>query len=132
MEDAKLLAALRALCLRWPDVTETVTFGANPTFKAGRKTFAVVDRYKGVRCLCVRCEGPERARLLRDKGAYFAPPYDPQKKWIALRCDSIARVSDFKELCIRSYQSVAGPPPLAGDARPAARRRKKSHGHGTG
>ena len=107
MDDATLLRHLRALVQPWPEVAESVTFGSNPTFKAGRKAFAVLDRYQGVGCLCLRtADAATRARLLR-QDRFFEPPYDPRKVWIALRLDGVRGVRELQELCLASYRTVA-------------------------
>ena len=68
------LGRLRALCLELPGAGETLTYG-NPTFKVGKKPFAVLDNYAGETCVWARCEAAKRAHFLADPGC-FAAPYD--------------------------------------------------------
>ena len=44
MKESAILARLRRVCLGLPEVRETVKWG-HPTFEAGKKIFAVLDRY---------------------------------------------------------------------------------------
>ena len=46
MDELVLLARIRKICLRFPEVRETVKWGP-PTFEAGKKMFAVLDHYDG-------------------------------------------------------------------------------------
>lgn len=72
------LTRLRRLVRSYGNVNETPTFG-NPTFKVGRRAFAVLDCYRGVACLWLRIDPFERATLLAQKG-WFAAPYDPRQQ----------------------------------------------------
>ena len=47
MDEKKILAKLREICLALPKTSETTTFG-HPTFQVGTKTFTVLETYKGV------------------------------------------------------------------------------------
>ena len=71
MKPDTLLRELRRLAAALPETTETAGWG-HPTFKAGKKTFAVVDHYQGADCLCVQAARAERGRRLRDP-RFFEP-----------------------------------------------------------
>jgi predicted DNA-binding protein (MmcQ/YjbR family) len=81
------LSRLRRECMSWPSVVETLSWG-NPTFKAARTTFAVLDRYEGQLCVCIRCGGDARSALLKQSG-YFAAPYDKKKLSVCLALGSL-------------------------------------------
>ena len=81
------LARLRSECAGWPGVSETTSWG-NPTFKAGGRTFAVLDRYRGEYCLFVHCAGDRRETLLAEDG-WFAAPYDKKKQSLCRRLDGV-------------------------------------------
>jgi len=68
------LRELRAVCGGLPGVTETLSYG-NPAFKAGRKTFAVLDIYRGGSCVWLLCGADRREALLSEPG-FFPAPYD--------------------------------------------------------
>jgi len=101
-DDAKAaLARLRKICLALPEVSESLTFG-NPTFKAGKKAFAVLDRYKGEYCIWFRCAASLRKQLLSDD-AYFPALYD---KAGAALCRKLKGTNwtKFKPLIRASYE----------------------------
>ncbi len=85
---APALEALRAICLALPGVIETVSYG-NPTFKAGRKTFAVLDAYQGSTCVWLACGAERRPALLEAEG-FFAAPYDRNQTAVCRRAAGIA------------------------------------------
>jgi predicted DNA-binding protein (MmcQ/YjbR family) len=68
------LENLRAVCGGLPEVSETLSYG-NPAFKVGRKTFAVLDVYRGASCIWLAC-GPERRAELLGREGFFPAPYD--------------------------------------------------------
>jgi predicted DNA-binding protein (MmcQ/YjbR family) len=101
MNDA--LTRLRAICSGLPGTTETLTFG-HPTFKVGKKSFAVLENYKGVDCLWLRIDRGEREALLKQRG-WFKSPYDPREE--ALCWDLAAIAWDRAEILIRSSHRIA-------------------------
>ncbi|AKJ06623.1 putative DNA-binding protein (MmcQ/YjbR family) [Archangium gephyra] len=105
MSDAHL-ERLRPLCLAFPEARETTTYG-NPTFQAGTKSFAVLDSYKGTRCLAFKVT-PEEQDLLCQQERFFVAPYTGKSGWTCLRLDG--KKVDWKEvrqLLERSYRLVA-------------------------
>jgi predicted DNA-binding protein (MmcQ/YjbR family) len=101
MDDA--LAILRAICAALPDAVETLTFG-HPTFKAGGKSFAVLDSYKGVDCLWLRIDPGRRDELLKQAG-WFKSPYDPREEAL---CWDLRHVDwDKAEVLIHSSHQMA-------------------------
>jgi hypothetical protein len=100
---AECLERLRAQCAPWPGVVETFSWG-NPTFKANRKSFAVLDCYEGEHCLWVRCAGERRQALLGQPG-YFEAPYDRRQTALCRRLDGLDWAT-FDDLLRRSYESV--------------------------
>jgi hypothetical protein len=105
MKREALLTELRKLAKTLPETRETAGWG-HPTFKAGKRAFAVLDHYEGADCLCAPVGRGERARRLRDP-RYFAPPYDRAKTWIALPVARIRGVAEARELCLLGYREVA-------------------------
>lgn len=104
MTSDKVLARLRRICLKLPEVTEGASFG-NPAFRAGTKSFVVLDHYKGVDCIFVYAEPGRRDALLKTPH-FFKAPYDPRAKGICRDLEAI----DWKELeglILGSYRSVA-------------------------
>lgn len=97
------LAWLRSECAGWPGVSETMSWG-NPTFKAGGRTFAVLDRYRGDYCLFVNVAGDRREALLAEDG-WFAAPYDKKHQSLCRRLEGLDRDA-FRPILRASYESV--------------------------
>jgi predicted DNA-binding protein (MmcQ/YjbR family) len=82
------LERLRALARKLPEVEESLSFGVHPTFKAGKKTFAVLehhqhsvpDEHLGRPSLTFKVE-PEFQRVLCAGGSYFVAPYVGKHGW---------------------------------------------------
>lgn len=76
------LTKLREFCLSLPETRETTTFN-NPTFQAGKKTFAVLDEYQGVTCIVFKVT-PEQQKELVAKAPYFVAPHGGKHGWTAV------------------------------------------------
>ena len=107
MASDDLYRRLRAICLRFPEVRETLSWG-NPTFKAGTKNFAILDSYRGERCLCFKATLPEQRRLCREK-RFFVAPYIGRQGWTCLRLDGRVPWKRAERLVEESYRQVAPP-----------------------
>jgi predicted DNA-binding protein (MmcQ/YjbR family) len=101
------LAELRAVCLAFPESAEVEAWG-RPTFRAGKKMFAVFsgdDQHPyGV---VFKPEPEERPALLGD-ARFYVPPYFGASGWVAL--DFAAAAVDWDEvaeLIESSYRQVA-------------------------
>jgi predicted DNA-binding protein (MmcQ/YjbR family) len=105
MEASALLAMLRQLCLGFPEVNETVKWG-HPTFVAGRKMFAVLDRYEDRPCIAFRAPPEKREALLAD-GRFFEAPYAARHGWICLPAEGSINRLEVQELLKNSYRLVA-------------------------
>jgi len=101
---AAVLNRLRKLCLALPETSEGVSFG-NVAFRAGKRPFVVLDRYKGVECIFFYVDPGRRADLLKDK-RYFKAPYDPREQGLCRTLDKIDW-AEMKGLVIGSYRHVA-------------------------
>jgi predicted DNA-binding protein (MmcQ/YjbR family) len=100
-----LLVRLRKICLDLPETSETVKWN-NPTFVAGRKMFAVLDRYHGRWCVAFRAERPRAAALLKRSG-FFPAPYSAKYGWICLDAEDELDWKELKGLLVDSYRTVA-------------------------
>ena len=67
---SELLARLRDICLPLPECKEKLTWG-NPTFVAGKKQFAVLDRYHDRWCIAFAVI--RRSRAFCSSGLAFSP-----------------------------------------------------------
>lgn len=101
----RILVRLRSLCLKLPEVRETKTFG-NPTFQAGKKTFAVLDEYHGTRCICFKTTPAEQRRLVKDS-RFFVAPYGGKHGWTCLDVGRQIDWVEMEELLLVSYRLIA-------------------------
>ena len=105
MDESTLLKVLRQLCLVLPEVRETVKWG-HPTFEAGKKMFAVLDRYDGRPCIAFRVASEQRQALLAD-GRFFEAPYAARHGWICLDAEGPIDPTEVRKLLADSYRLVA-------------------------
>ena len=75
-----LLRHMQRLCLHLPEAAETLKWG-DPTFVAGKKMFAVLDRYDERWCIAFRTSLPEQARLIKRRDIVPAP-YAAKHGWV--------------------------------------------------
>jgi predicted DNA-binding protein (MmcQ/YjbR family) len=122
MEEAEILSRLRETCLSLPEVRETTKWG-HPTFEAGKKMFAVLDRYEGRGCIAFRA-GPERRQALLADERFFEAPYAARHGWVCLDADGRLNWREVETLLRESYRLVALKRMLAAlDEQPKARGR---------
>jgi predicted DNA-binding protein (MmcQ/YjbR family) len=110
ISEESILKKLRNVCLRLPDVEETVSFG-HPTFRVrGGKIFAVLETYKGELGICVNV-GKLMQGIFLDDPRFFRTPYIGQHGWVTLRVYA-ARLNwkEIGELVKGSYLLVAPKP----------------------
>jgi len=106
-DDDPFLVGLREVCLALPESVEVEAWG-RPTFRAGKKIFAVYsgeDAHPSV--VVFKPEPEERPALLGDD-RFYAPPYFGAAGWLAL--DLTAAPVDWREvteLVECSYRQVA-------------------------
>src|SRR5947199_10682866 len=100
-----ILLRLRKICLSLPEASETRTFG-NPTFRAGSRTFCVLDHYRGRDCVCIKAPAEIISRLLKNK-AFFLAPYVGQHGWLCVDTTAPVAWPTIEALVRRSYRLVA-------------------------
>jgi predicted DNA-binding protein (MmcQ/YjbR family) len=103
--DSVLLTRLREICLRLPEVQETLKWG-HPTFEAGKKMFAVLDHYQGHPCIAFRTS-PERLPELLADDRFYEAPYGARQAWVCLHADGRMNWAEVDELLRASYRLVA-------------------------
>ena len=107
-DDDPYLTDLRRVYLGFPESSEVEAWG-RPTFRAGKKIFAVFsgteERPWG---LIFKPEPDERPALLQDH-RFYAPPYFGPSGWLALDLAARKRIdwSEVAELVDGSYRQVA-------------------------
>jgi len=105
--EEKVLAKLREICLALPEVQEVKTWG-HPTFKAGTKTFAVLEHYNGHLCICFKATLPLQQLLLEDP-RYFMTPYIGKQGWVSLIADRPPNWREVRQLIRESHALVFKP-----------------------
>jgi predicted DNA-binding protein (MmcQ/YjbR family) len=107
-----ILKRVRKLCLALPGTAETVTFG-HPTFQVARKTFVVLEEYKGELTLCFKV-GKEMQNVFLKDARFFLTPYVSRYGWVSLRVHAAPLDwNEIAELTRGSYRLIA-PKKLAG------------------
>jgi predicted DNA-binding protein (MmcQ/YjbR family) len=103
--EAALLPRLRRICLRLPGTLETTSWG-HPTFKAGGKTFCVIETYKGHVTLCFKLPAADAAAALSD-ARFFKSPYVGDKGWVSLIVERAPDWAEVAEPALKSYCETA-------------------------
>jgi predicted DNA-binding protein (MmcQ/YjbR family) len=88
-----------------PEVRETIKWG-HPTFEAGKKMFAVLDRYEDRVCIAFRASPERRPELLEDE-RFFEAPYAARHGWVCLHADGYLNWREVETLLLDSYRLVA-------------------------
>jgi hypothetical protein len=104
-----LVERVRAICARFPEVTERPSHGA-PSFFVGRQ-FAVVwaDGHHDHHFPHLWFAAPPGAQeeLLQASDAFFRPPYVGPRGWVGLRVDDGTDWKEVEELLEDAYRTVA-------------------------
>jgi predicted DNA-binding protein (MmcQ/YjbR family) len=106
-DDDPYLTELREVCLALPETSEVEAWG-RPTFRAGKKIFAVFNGDDDHDyALTFKPETDERPALLEDE-RFYSPPYFGPGGWLSLDFDA-RRVDwgEVAELVESSYRQVA-------------------------
>lgn len=101
------LSDLRAVCLAFPEAAEVEAWG-RPTFRAGKRIFAVFGGTDDHPHAVVFKPAPEERPALIADSRFYVPPYFGPSGWLAL--DFTAAAVDWtevRELMETSYRQVA-------------------------
>ncbi len=100
-----ILEKLRKVCSRLPGTSETVTFG-HPTFQVEKKTFAVLEEYKGELGIALKVGLSLQPIFLKDP-RFFRTPYIGKHGWVTFRVHAgPLNWKEIGELVKGSYQLV--------------------------
>ncbi len=106
-DDDPYLAELREVCLALPESAEVEAWG-RPTFRAGKRMFAVFEGAEGHPFAVVFKPDPGERPALVDDPRFYVPAYYGPSGWLAL--DLTAAPVDWEEvaeLVETSYRQVA-------------------------
>lgn len=97
------LVRIRNFCLSFPGTSETVSHG-HPTFKAGKKTFAVY----GIMSPSVAFKADAAMHLeLEGTVGIFPTPYMAHQGWLSIRIGPDTEWAEVERLVEHSYRQVA-------------------------
>jgi predicted DNA-binding protein (MmcQ/YjbR family) len=100
-----LLRHLREICLKLPECKETLKWG-NPTFVAGKKMFAALDRYHDRWCIAFVSTLADQKKLVVKSG-FFPAPYAAKYGWVCRDAEDKLNWKEMKKLLTDSYRLVA-------------------------
>ena len=80
------LTKLRRLTATFPEGAEVEAWG-HPTFRAGKKMFAIFGEHEGRPAICVKQTHAAQAALLEDP-RFYHPPYVGGAGWIGIFIDA--------------------------------------------
>jgi len=106
-DDDPHLGDVRGIALAFPEAAEVEAWG-RPTFRAGKKMFAIFEgNDEHPYALVIKPDPGEREALLADP-RFYSPPYHGAAGWVALDLTT-ARVDwdEVAELLDASYRQVA-------------------------
>lgn len=97
---------VRAYCLSFPQVTESVQWGNDLVFKIGGKMFAVaVLEGASKYCLSLKCT-PEKFAELSEEDGIDPAPYVARYHWVALERFNALSEKELKTLLRNAYDLV--------------------------
>jgi predicted DNA-binding protein (MmcQ/YjbR family) len=79
-----ILRKVRTICGVLEGAVETTSFG-HPTWKLKKRTFAVVEKYKGDWSLALMAEAEQQRALIATDDRFYATPYLGQKGWVSFK-----------------------------------------------
>ncbi len=101
LQDA--LERLREICQVLPETSETMSHG-HPTFKVGKKSFAVYGIYSP--SVAFKADVAWHAEVEGDD-RFFPTPYLSHKGWLSVRIDGNTDWHQLRDLVRHSYKQVA-------------------------
>jgi len=104
-DERAVLNRLREVCLSLPESREVRAWG-HPNFRAGKKTFAVWEKYRGEWSIAVKVDDGRRAALLSDP-RFYVTPYIGARGWLSLRVADGVDWALAEDLVVRSYRQIA-------------------------
>ena len=103
--DKKILARVRKICSRWPEVSEDVKWG-RPHFSAGKKLFACVDRTHDRYSVSIKVTPMLQAELAEQEH-WVLTPYSAHQGWITRYTDVKVDWEEIPEYLRVGYRLVA-------------------------
>lgn len=105
-EGQRLLAALRTVCERLPEVSETIDGFGHTTFKVARKSFVIAGMGDGGGAISIKSDPATQEHLVR-RGPYYRTPYIGQHGWISVADPLSQDWEEIEELIVDGYRNAA-------------------------
>lgn len=103
--EEKVLKRLREICLALPAAEELRSWG-HPTFRVAKKTFCVLEEYKGVLSIALKVGRRDQNLFLKDP-RFYKTPYIGKFGWVSLRAEGRLNWTEVKHLVRESHRLVA-------------------------
>lgn len=103
---------LRAICGRFPEVTERPSHGAPTWFVRGKSTFVTLWEHGHhdndfPHLWCAAPPGVQGELIAEAPERFFRPPYVGHRGWVGVRLDGAVDWTEIAELCADAYRTVA-------------------------
>ncbi len=111
-----MLVQLRAVCLRFPEVTERPSHGAPTWFVRDKRSFVTLWEHGHhdnhfPHLWCAAPPGAQQELVDAEPERFFRPPYVGGRGWIGVRLDRELDWDEVGGICEDAYRTIA-PPPL--------------------
>jgi len=120
MDQADVLARIRALCLGLPETGERLSHWAPTFFVRGKRAFVMVlSDHHGDGRFAIWCAAPDGMQKLlveSEPERFFVPPYVGHRGWLGVRLDRLVDWDELAGIVEDAYGEVA-PPKLVEAAR---------------
>ena len=123
MTKARILAAVRQICLGFPETSERPSHGAPTFFIREKRSFATLwDSHHGdgrFALICAAPAGVQAALVEADPERFYVPAYVGHRGWIGVRLDRLDRGFDRDEIAgiLEDAYAEVAPPKLVEAAR---------------
>jgi predicted DNA-binding protein (MmcQ/YjbR family) len=105
-EGQRLLAALRAVTARLPEVEEVVDGFGHTTFKVRRKSFVIAGMGEDGAAISIKSDPTTQSYLVR-RGPYYRTPYIGQHGWVSVADPLKQNWAELADLIADAYRSAA-------------------------
>jgi len=110
---ARILDAVREICLGLPETSERLSHGAPTFFIRAKRSFATVwDNHHGdgrFALICAAPDGMQAALVEADAERFYVPPYFGHRGWIGVRLDHGFDHDEIAGILEDAYAEVAPP-----------------------
>lgn len=105
-EGQRLLAALRVVAGRLPEVREVIDGFGHTTFKVSRKSFVIAGMGDDGASISIKSDPTTQSHLVR-RGPFYRTPYIGQHGWISIRDPLAHDWAEVEALIVDAYRMAA-------------------------